>query len=217
VPGAEAFQHAIQPPRLTLITDTTHYAEDSFFDVVQHALQGGVEAVLVREKQLTSAKLLALASRLRDMTHATHARLIIHTQADIAGAVDADGVHLSSVDIASTAAVRQWLNDPLKSVSVSCHNAEELDQADACRADFALLSPVFPTRSHPGAPHLGIEQFQQLASAAALPVVALGGIDTNNFHLLRGRAIAVISALLGAEKPACSARQLSLAATGGVV
>jgi len=217
VPGTEAFQQAIQPPRLTLITDTTRFSGESFFSAVQHALQGGVEAVLIREKQLTSAKLLALASRLRDMTHAAHARLIIHTQADIAGAVDADGVHLSSLDIASTAAVRQWLNDPLKTVSVSCHNAEELDQAAACRADFALLSPVYPTASHPGMPHLGIEAFQQLAAQAALPVVALGGIDTNNCHMLRGRAMAVISALLGAEHPELSARQLYSAATGGVV
>jgi len=217
VSSATAHLHAMPAPRLTLITDTTRYAGDAFFDAVQHALQGGADAVLIREKQLTSAKLLALAARLRDITHEAHARLIIHTQADIACAVDADGVHLSCADMGATAAVRQWLHDPRKTVSVSCHHAGELDQAAACGADFALLSPVFSTRSHPGARPLGIERFQQLAAAAALPVVALGGIDANNCHMLEGRAMAVISALLGAEKPAYSARQLSLAATGDVV
>jgi thiamine-phosphate diphosphorylase len=185
-----------------------HYAGDAFFDAVQHALLGGVDAVLVREKHLTSAKLLGLASHLREMTYAARARLIIHTQADVAGAVDADGVHLASADIHSVAAVRKWLNDPLKTVSVSCHNADELGQAAACGADFALLSPVFPTASHPGAAYLGAELFQQLVSKAALPVVALGGIDTNNCHALQGRSMAVISVLLGAVDVTLAAKQL---------
>ncbi len=195
-------------PPLTLITDTTRYAGDAFFNAVQQGLLGGVDAVLVREKQLTSAKLLALASRLRQMTAIHHARLFIHSQADVATAVGADGVHLASADIHSVAAVRQWLNDPSKTVSVSCHNADELERAAACGADFALLSPVFPTASHPGAAHLGAELFQQLEAKAALPVIALGGIDTNNCHALQGRSMAVISALLGAADVTLTAKQL---------
>jgi len=202
-------------PQLTLITDTTQYAGDAFFDAVQQALLGGVDAVLVREKQLTSARLLALASRLRHMTHASHARLFIHSQADIATAVDADGVHLASADIHNIAMVRQWLNDPQKTVSVSCHNADELGQAAAYGADFALLSPVFPTPSHPGAPHLGADIFQQLASQAALPVIALGGIDLDNCKALQGQSMAVISALLGAADARLAARQLYAVTTGG--
>jgi len=202
-------------PQLTLITDTTRYAGESFFDAVQQALLGGVDAVLVREKQLTSSKLLALASRLRHMTHASHTRLFIHSQADVAIAVDADGVHLASADIHNIATVRQWLNDPIKTVSASCHNADELGQATACGADFALLSPVFPTPTHPGAPPLGAEQFQRLASHAALPVIALGGIDVENCKVLQGQNIAVISALLGAADAGQAARELYAATTGG--
>jgi len=206
---------AVKPPQLTLITDTVRYPGEPFFDIVEQALLGGADAVLVREKQLTSAKLLALASRLRQMTHTHHARLIIHTQADVATAVSADGVHLASADIHAVAAVRRWLNDPLKTVSVSCHNADELGQAAACCADFALLSPVFPTPTHPGAPHLGAEIFQQLAMQAALPVIALGGIDLDNCKALQGQSIAVITALLGAEDARLAARLLNAVVTGG--
>ncbi len=201
-------------PQLTLITDTTRFSGESFFSAVQQALLGGVDTVLIREKQLTSAKLLALASRLRQMTQGAHARLIIHTQADIACAVDADGIHLSSADIAAVASVRQWMNDPGKTVSVSCHNAGELQQATMCGADFAFLSPVFPTASHPGAAHLGVEKFQTLASDAVLPVLALGGIDTNNCQRLVGHRMAAISALLGVGNPELAAQQLYAAATG---
>jgi len=198
-------------PQLILITDTARYAGETFFDAVEQGLLGGADAVLVREKQLTSAKLLALASRLRHMTHARHARLIIHSQADVATAVDADGVHLASADVHAVASVRQWLNDPRKTVSVSCHNADELAQAAVCGADFALLSPVFATASHPGKAHLGVAVFHQLVAAAALPVIALGGIDADNCERLQTTNVAVISAILGAADPASVAQRLRAA------
>ncbi len=175
---------------------------------MQQALDGGADAVLVREKDLTSARLLALASRLREITRRHHVQLIIHTQADIARAVDADGVHLAGADIETIPAVRQWLADPDKSVSVSCHSADELGQASRYGADFAMLSPVFATASHPGAPHLGVDAFDALASQAQLPVVALGGITVENCAALKAKYMAVIGALLGAENPKHAAQQL---------
>ena len=202
-------------PYLTLITATARYPGEAFFEAVEQALAGGVDAVLVREKQLDSARLLALASRLRQMTRDNHARLIIHTQADIAEAVGADGIHLASTAMQSVPAVRQWLTDAGKTVSVSCHDAGELQQAAAYGADYAMLSPVFATTSHPGAPHLGVELFDALASEASLPVIALGGIGMDNCKALQGARMAVIGAILAAEDPQVSARTLLAAAGGG--
>jgi len=195
-------------PKLTLITDTSRYAGDAFFDTVQQSLEAGVEAVLIREKTLTSAKLLALAAKLRTITAACSARLIIHTQADVATAVDADGVHLAAGDIGSIESVRQWLNDPAKTVSVSCHCADELAAASQAGADFVFLSPVFPTDSHPGAAHLGLDNFKLLAAQSSLPVVALGGITEPNCAGLKGYPLAVISAILAADDPAAATRGL---------
>ncbi|MDQ6982136.1 MAG: thiamine phosphate synthase [Mariprofundus sp.] len=199
-------------PNLTLITATDRHPGEPFFKAVEQALLGGVDAVLVREKQLTSASLLALASRLRQMTYDNHARLIIHSQADIAVAVDADGIHLSSAEIQTIPAARQWLADANKTVSVSCHNADELMQASVYDADYAMLSPVFATASHPGTPYLGLDGFHALASAATLPIIALGGIGTDNCKRLQGMQVAVIGAILDAEDPCLTAQQL-LAAT----
>jgi len=176
-----------------------------------------VDAILIREKHLTSARLLALASRLRQMTHDAQARLIIHTQVDVALAIDADGVHLSSADIASVNTVRRWLAAPEKTVSVSCHSAVELQQACDNGADFAMLSPVFATTCHPGSACLGVDQFNALAAATPLPVVALGGIDSDHCTALHGRRMAVISALFTATDAARTAQQLLAATdTGGV-
>ena len=197
------------PPLLTLITDTGRYSGEPFFEVCDQALANGADAILVREKELTSAKLLALASRLRDITRKYRARLIIHTQADIAHAVDADGVHVASTVIATIPAIRSWLNNPDMSISASCHSAEELLQAQQAGADFAMLAPVFPTGSHPGAPSLGIKAFQKLAAQAGIPVVALGGITIENYQQLASSNLAVISAILEAENPGKIARLLS--------
>jgi len=168
-----------------------------------------VKALLLREKDMPSSRLLAMASRLREITRRHNARLIIHTQADIAEAVDADGIHVASNDIASISGMRNWLGSQSMSISASCHNMDELTAAAEQGADWAMLSPVFPTTSHPGMPHLGLEAFIDLASQSPIPVVALGGITVANAAGLRGRPIAVIGAILDAENPAKAAQRLS--------
>jgi 8-oxo-dGTP diphosphatase len=62
-------------------------------------------------------------------------------------------------------------------VGVSCHDAAELAHAVSIGADFALLSPVLPTLTHPGAATLGWETFSALAAASAIPVYGLGGLE----------------------------------------
>lgn len=196
------------PPRLILITDSARLPREAFLDVVDAALRGGVDAVLVREKEMDSSRLLAFASRLRAMTHEHGARLIVHTQADVAHAVAADGVHVSSASIGEIAVMRGWLNDATLSISASCHSAGELKQAATAGTDFALLSPVFPTTSHPDAPPLGVESFRELAEASPLPVVALGGITPQNRDELAGSGVAAIGAILDASNPESVARAL---------
>ena len=196
-------------PSLLLITDSRRYSDDHLFTVLDRVLGKGVDAILLREKELSSAKLLALAAKLRELTTARGAALYIHTQADIASAVNADGVHVASGDIMNIPAIRSWLNDADKTVSASCHTKQELGLAEQYGADFVFLSPVFPTQSHPGAASLGVDQFNSLSSQTPLPVIALGGIDSDNCTAFKEHGIAVISAILGAEDPGMAVNQLS--------
>lgn len=195
-------------PRLLLITDHARYPGEAFFAAVEAALQGGADAVLAREKQMDSARLLAFCSRLREITRRFEARLLVHTQADVAHAVEADGVHVASSGIVELPAMRRWLNNAEMSLSASCHDAAQLRAAAAAGADFALLSPVFPTTSHPGTPHLGLQTFLAVLGESPLPLVALGGITLQNCSALAGVRVAVISALLGAEDPQAAAAGL---------
>jgi len=176
--------------------------------VVSQALAGGVDALLVREKKMDSARLLAFASRLRELTSHHGAKLIIHTQADIAKAIGADGMHLASSDLAEIPSIRTWLNNPEMIISASCHNEIELGFAQRFGADYGFLSPVFPTQSHPGEPHLGVEKFKEIAEGTSLPVIALGGINAGNRNQLKGFGVAVIGTILGAVDPKAAAAGL---------
>lgn len=204
------YQTLLKPvtPNLILITDSQRLSRDRFFEVVSEALAGGVDAVLVREKQMDSARLLAFTSHLRELTSSHKAKLIIHTQADIAKAVSADGVHLASTDLAEIPSVREWLNNPDMTISASCHNEIELGFVQRFGADYAFLSPVFPTQSHPGEPHLGMETFRKMTGTTSLPVIALGGINAENRNQLEGFGVAVIGSIFDANDPKAAATEL---------
>jgi len=199
----------IEVPNLILITDSQRLPKDRFLDVLGAALSGGVDAVLVREKQMDSARLLAFASQLRELTHSHKAKLIIHTQADIAKAIEADGVHLSSIEMNQIPTIREWLKRDEMTLSTSCHNELELEFAHRFGADFVFLSPVFSTQSHPDEEPLGITRFRELAADPPLPVIALGGITSKNRQQLEGMPVAVISAILNADDPHTEAKKLA--------
>lgn len=195
--------------KLLLITDSKRFQNNqSMLAVIEQALVGGVDTILLREKALDSAKLLALASQLRILTTKYHARLMIHSQADIAKAVDADGVHVDSSSISQINQIKTWLSHN-KLVSASCHNQNEIEQAQQQGADFVFLSPVFPTQSHPGAPCLGPKAFLELSSQVNIPIIALGGIKTSNKHLLHGAGLATMGGILDAKDPKRAAQNFN--------
>jgi len=199
---------ALLIPRLILISDRSRIEGERFFELVDAALAGGVDAVLAREKDMTSAKLLSFCARLRALTNKHQAKLIVHSQADVAKAVGADGVHVAAAAINEIPLIRQWLGNANMLLSASCHNEEELAAASKNEADFALLSPVFPTKSHPGAAHLGAVRFQKVAKHAPIPVIGLGGISVKNRGEIADFGAAVIGAILDAGDPKAAARRL---------
>ncbi|MDQ6989886.1 MAG: thiamine phosphate synthase [Mariprofundaceae bacterium] len=197
------------PIQLLLITDSQRFAKTGDMrKVLELALQGGVDTILLREKHLDSAKLLALAASLRVLTQQYQAKLMIHSQADIAQAVVADGVHVDSTSIAEIPKIKAWVQHDIL-VSASCHNEKELQYAQDMGADFAFLSPVFPTQSHPGAPSLGVATFLSLSQQVDMQVIALGGIDAHNQAQLQGAGLATMGGILDAEDPKKAAQDLS--------
>lgn len=157
--GVEAFERAL------------HRALDA------HEAAGTRAPLLLqlREPDLPAGELEALFGRLRALRERRALRIVVSSRHPSSFAAAVDGVHLTARDLA-TARGRpraRW-------VGASCHGAAELAAADAIGCDFALLGPVRPTASHPGAPGLGFDGFSREVAATPIPVYALGGLDASD-------------------------------------
>lgn len=188
--------------RLYLITDRKLFASESLlFTAVEEALQGGVKAVQLREKDLGIRDLLDMAYRMRRLTAQYTARLFINDRVDVALAVSADGVHLGQSGIPAHAA-RRAAGKKLK-IGVSAHSLAEAEKAEKEGADFITLGPVYetPSKKQYGAP-LGTGMLKTVAGQISLPVFAIGGITPDRIsEVLNAGAhgIALISGIFAAD------------------
>lgn len=163
------------------ISDAAGLGEARFLQALDRRLAGGLRLVQLREKSLDADAFDRLFRTVRARCAAAGARLLVNSAHDRSYWRAADGVHLTSHDLAA-AAERPAL--PL--VAASCHDAAELALAGRLQLDFAVLGPVLPTRSHPGATPLDWPGFAAAAGDARLPVYALGGVGPQH----RGAALA---------------------------
>ncbi|MGE5237280.1 MAG: thiamine phosphate synthase [Chloroflexota bacterium] len=185
---------------LYLITDRRRYPdEDSLFEALDEALQAGVRAVQLREKDLPTRQLLAMARRLRELTSKRGAALLVNDRVDVALCVEADGVHLARSSMPVPAARRLMGQRAL--LGVSTHNHEEARSAEEEGADFIVFGPLYETPSKSGyGPPLGVEMLREVRALVALPVLGIGGITPERVgEVLSAGAdgVAVIGGILG--------------------
>ena len=178
--------------------------------VVEEALRGGVRAVQLREKDLSTKELYETAYELRRLTSRYGAQLFINDRVDVALAVDADGVHIGGGSL-PIYKVRKLLGER-KLIGVSCHNQVQAITAQEMGADFVTFGPVYftPSKAPFGNP-VGLELLQTVTDMLQIPVFALGGVKRENCaEVVRCgvRGIAVISAIMSAPEPREAAREL---------
>lgn len=197
-------------PCLMLVTDRELAGgEDALVRAVHEAINGGVNAVQVREKDLPGDPLSVLARRLREVTE-SRALLIVNTAAEVAVEARADGVHLPE----GTPLVQTELM-----VGRSVHSIEAAGRAQDEGVDYLIAGPVFETRSHDGAAPAGVELVRNICEAVRLPVLGIGGVDYQRAAtVVRAGAagVAVISAILGAPSPRDAAARLKEALDASV-
>lgn len=174
-----------RPPLFVQITDQTQIAEEALLARLdglgapsEH--RAATPVVMLRDPQLSSQRLLALARRLRDRTRAVGALLWVNDRLDVAALAGADGVHLGRRSVAIEEA-RRFLGSSC-SISIACHDVEEVLSARDRGADAATLSPIFASPGK-GSP-LGLEAIRQararLGDAPGFTLLALGGVDASN-------------------------------------
>lgn len=199
----------LQLPPLYVISDVHRFGEDEFARRLERALKAGVRLFQLREPQMGRDAYCSYARKLAALCRAAGARFIVNADPSWVDDCEADGVHLTSARLMSAAdrplPMRYW-------TGASCHNAEELARAVRLNLDFAVLGPVQPTASHPGAAVLGWARFAELAQAHDIPAYAIGGMAANNLpqaiaHGATG--VAMISGIWNADDLEATVRRLS--------
>jgi thiamine-phosphate pyrophosphorylase len=209
------------PPRVILVTDPT-FADDVIVRCVRMAagaMPEGWLSVQLRDKRRPFVSLRVFASRLRLVTAAVGASLVINRHSALARDVGADGVHLGRD--ATTVSEARAICGAGVWISVAAHSDDDVSAAVEAGADAVLVSPVFSTRvpslaADPGDGSKLGRGVGALGSACAiaggrLAVYALGGVTAGNARACMGagaNGIAVIRALLNSAEPARAARAL---------
>lgn len=194
---------------LYAVTDRRWLLEESLCSQVERALKGGVTFVQLREKELDKESFLKEAEEIRKICKKYQVPFVVNDNVDIALAADADGVHVGQSDM-ETKDVRSKLG-PDKIIGVSVQTVEQALLAQKHGADYLGAGAVFPTSSKADASEVSLETLKAICEAVDIPVIAIGGISTDNVRDLNGNGlcgVAVISAVFAEKDIQEAARKL---------
>ena len=186
--------------RLYLVTNRYQDSLESFLKKVETACRSGVTIVQLREKNLTTNQYYQLAKQVKEITDAYQVPLIIDDRLDICLAVDAAGLHIGDDELPVSVA-RQVLG-PEKILGVTAKTVKRALEAEEGGADYLGTGAIFPTTTKENAPITLISTLKTICQKVAIPVVAIGGLTSENIDQLIGTGIAgvaVVRDLMQAE------------------
>ncbi len=195
---------------LYVISDPVLSRGRSHVEVARAALEGGADAIQIRDKSSTAYNLSLVAAEIQPLARKFGAAFFVNDRVDVALLTGADGVHVGQDDLPARE-TRRLLPRP-RLIGVSAGTREEARRAEREGADYIGAGPVFATPSKPDAGEpLGLERLGEIAAAVGIPVVAIGGITLENvsrvFAAGAGGA-AVLSAVVSADDIGAAARAL---------
>lgn len=183
---------------LYAVTDRHWLGDETLYDQVKKALDGGATFVQLREKKLDREDFLAEALEIQKLCKKYGVPFVINDEVSIAKDIDADGVHVGQSDMEAMD-VRKVLG-PDKILGVSAQTVEQAIIAEKHGADYLGVGAVFATGSKDDADDVSHETLKAICEAVSIPVIAIGGITKDNVSELAGPGIcgvAVISAIFG--------------------
>ena len=186
--------------RLYLVTNRYQDSVESFLEKVETACRSGVTIVQLREKNLTTNQYYQLAKQVKEITDAYQVPLIIDDRLDVCLAVDAAGLHIGDDELPVSVA-RQVLG-PEKILGVTAKTVKRALEAEEGGADYLGTGAIFPTTTKENAPITLISTLKTICQRVAIPVVAIGGLTSENIDQLIGTGIAgvaVVRDLMQAE------------------
>ena len=186
--------------RLYLVTNRYQDSLESFLEKIETACRSGVTIIQLREKNLTTNQYYQLAKQVKEITEAYQVPLIIDDRLDVCLAVDAAGLHIGDDELPVSVA-RQVLG-PEKILGVTAKTVKRALEAEEGGANYLGTGAIFPTMTKENAPITLISTLKTICQRVAIPVVAIGGLTSENIDQRIGTGIAgvaVVRDLMQAE------------------
>ena len=186
--------------RLYLVTNRYQDSVEIFLEKVETACRSGVTIVQLREKNLTTNQYYQLAKKVKEITDAYQVPLIIDDRLDVCLAVDAAGLHIGDDEL--PVPVARKVLGPEKILGVTAKTVKRALEAEEGGADYLGTGAIFPTTTKENAPITLISTLKTICQRVAIPVVAIGGLTSENIDQLAATGIAgvaVVRDLMQAE------------------
>jgi len=186
--------------RLYLVTNRYQDSVEIFLEKVETACRSGVTIVQLREKNLTTNQYYQLAKKVKEITDAYQVPLIIDDRLDVCLAVDAAGLHIGDDEL--PVPVARKVLGPEKILGVTAKTVKRALEAEEGGADYLGTGAIFPTTTKENAPITLISTLKTICQRVAIPVVAIGGLTSENIDQLVDTGIAgvaVVRDLMQAE------------------
>ena len=194
---------------LYLCTDRRLMTSPTIEASAESALRGGTTVIQLREKDCSSREVYELGLRVKKITDAYHAPLIINDRVDIALAVGAAGVHVGQGDLPCKV-VREIVG-PDMIVGVSAATLDEAVQAEEDGADYLGVGAMYATATKTDTRPVSMEELLKIRAAVKIPIVVIGGINKQTLGNFKGTGVdglAVVSAIVAQPDPEAAAREL---------
>ncbi|MGR3176186.1 MAG: thiamine phosphate synthase [Candidatus Scalindua sp.] len=175
-------------------------AARSVKETAKLVIDGGADAIQLREKAISDDEFISLAGEIRDITTKRGTLLIINDRVNVARELNADGVHLGQHDMSITEA-REIIGNE-KIIGISTHNIIQARQAQKDGADYIAIGPVYPTTTKDYEPSIGLEVIREISREISIPFLAIGAITLENLgDVLKAGAsrVAVCSAIISSK------------------
>ena len=186
--------------KLYLVTNRYQDSLENFLEKVETACRSGVTIVQLREKNLTTNQYYHLAKQVKEITDAYQVPLIIDDRLDVCLAIDAAGLHIGDDEL--PVSVARKVLGPEKILGVTAKTVKRALEAETSGADYLGTGAIFPTTTKENAPITLISTLKIICQTVAIPVVAIGGLTSENIDQLIGTGIvgvAVVRDLMQAE------------------
>ena len=186
--------------KLYLVTNRYQDSLENFLEKVEAACRSGVTIIQLREKNLTTNQYYQLAKQVKEITDAYQVPLISDDRLDICLAVDAAGLHIGDDEL--PVSVARKVLGPEKILGVTAKTVKRALEAETSGADYLGTGAIFPTITKENAPITLISTLKTICQTVAIPVVAIGGLTSENIDQLAETGIAgvaVVRDLMQAE------------------